>query len=113
VTNGRAFPVGANLRIVNGVFLRALVGLAVVAPLVVWSALRLRERPSAGTRLQAVGALGLLTVIAAHLCEALHLFPGMGWGRPGTVGHYLDLTGATLGVALLPVGYLLSRARHG
>jgi hypothetical protein len=47
------------------------------------------------------------------VCEALHLFPAMGWGRPGTVGHYLDLTGATLGVALLPVGYLLSRARHG
>jgi hypothetical protein len=57
--------------------------------------------------LQLLGA-GCLTVVAlAHICEALHLFPSMGWGLERTAGHYLDLASAVLGLTSFPVGYLL------
>jgi hypothetical protein len=97
----------------NIMLLRALVGLVVVAPLLIWSLLRLRQRESAGAKLQAIGAISLLAVVGAHICEALRIFPAIGWGRPNTVGHYFDLTGATLGLTLVPIGYILSRSRRG
>ncbi len=46
-------------------------------------------------------------VVLAHLCEALHLFPGMQWGSGHSAGHYLDLGSAVLGLILFPIGYLL------
>lgn len=57
--------------------------------------------------LQLLGAFCLLLVILAHLCEGLHLLPWMGWGLEHSVGHYLDLCAAVLGIALFPAGYLL------
>ena len=88
---------------------RALIGLTVVAPVFLWSLSRLRLGPTVGAKLQIVGSVGLLVVVAAHICEALQLFPAMGWGRPNTVGHYLDLASATVGVTFIPIGYILSR----
>jgi hypothetical protein len=46
-------------------------------------------------------------VILIHVAEALHLFPWMGWGLESSVGHYLDLSSAVLGLALFPLGYLM------
>jgi predicted Na+-dependent transporter len=57
--------------------------------------------------LQLLGAGCLVIVVLTHLSEALHLFPWMNWGRPHSVGHYLDFWSAVLGVSLFPVGYLL------
>ena len=57
--------------------------------------------------LQVVGAGCLVVVILAHLCEALHLLPWMGWGLEHSPGHYVDLLGAVLGVTLFPLGYLV------
>ena len=57
--------------------------------------------------MQLLGAGCLVVVVLTHVCEALHLFPGMHWGLEHSTGHYLDLTAALLGVALFPVGYLL------
>ncbi len=56
--------------------------------------------------LQLIGAGGLLIVGIAHLAEAAQLFTFMGWGRPDSVGHYLDLAGAIVGGSLFPCGYL-------
>lgn len=56
--------------------------------------------------LQLLGAGCLMVVVLTHVCEALHLFPWMGWGLEDSVGHYLDLSSAVLGLTLLPVGYL-------
>lgn len=96
----------------NPTALRAiLVGVAIV-PLVAWSARKLRRSPTAASALQAIGALGLLMVVVAHICEAFHLLPRLGWGQPRSVGHYLDLSGAALGLALVPLGYFLSRRRR-
>ena len=54
---------------------------------------------------QVVGAALLLVVIFAHLSEVFGLVPSLGWGRPNTLGHYIDLVSAIAGAILLPVGY--------
>src|SRR5437899_8285385 len=56
--------------------------------------------------LQLLGAGCLVVVVLTHLCEALHLFPWMHWGREHSVGHYLDFCSAVLGITLFPLGYL-------
>ncbi|KAF5406958.1 MAG: hypothetical protein Udaeo2_29570 [Candidatus Udaeobacter sp.] len=56
---------------------------------------------------QLLGAGCLVIVVLTHLSEALHLFPWMNWGRPHSVGHYLDFWSAVLGVSMFPMGYLL------
>ncbi len=48
-----------------------------------------------------------MVVVLTHVSEALHLFPWMQWGLEHSVGHYLDLSGAVLGLTLFPIGYLL------
>jgi succinate dehydrogenase/fumarate reductase cytochrome b subunit len=57
--------------------------------------------------LQILGAGCLMIVVLAHICEALRLFPSMEWGRERSVGHYLDLGSAVIGLTTFPLGYLL------
>ena len=38
---------------------------------------------------------------------ALRVWPQMGWGSQSSVGHYLDLLCAILGVTLFSLGYLI------
>lgn len=57
--------------------------------------------------LQVLGAGCLLIVVLTHVFEALHLFPWMRWGLEHSVGHYVDLWSAVLGLTLFPLGYLL------
>jgi hypothetical protein len=64
------------------------------------------RRKSCSVCLQLLGAGCLVVVALTHVCEALGLFPWMGWGLKDSVGHYLDFWSATLGVTLFPVGYL-------
>jgi len=91
----------------NATLFKALVGLVPVGILFVGSVfLFLRER-TLGCFLQMLGAGCLVMVVLTHLCEALHLFPWMHWGQEHSVGHYLDLGSAVLGLTLCPVGYLL------
>jgi len=91
--------------------LRALLTLAAGATLLIWSLKRVREFSPLGPILQLVGACGVLGVAGAHLCEALRLLPGMGWGAPHSIGHYVDLVSALAAVTLLPVGLLVTRLR--
>ena|SRR5215469_7012863 len=59
--------------------------------------------------IQLAGAVCLLVVIVAHFSEAVDYFPSMGWGRPNTPGHYVDLLSVIAGLILLVVGYLSRR----
>lgn len=61
--------------------------------------------------LQAAGSGFLVLVVLAHIFEALHMFPSMGWGLEGTVGHYLDLVSAICAGTLFPLGYLLQHLK--
>ena len=56
--------------------------------------------------LQIFGVVCLIVVVLTHIAERLQLFPGMGWGQPDSIGHYLDLISAILGGVLLLVGSL-------
>jgi hypothetical protein len=67
-----------------------------------------RDKGGAGSVLQLIGAGCLVLVALTHVCEALHIFPWMHWGAEHSVGHYLDLTGAVLGISLFPRGYFVS-----
>ena len=54
--------------------------------------------------LQLFGLACLVIVVFTHVAEVFHLCPAMGWGRPTSAGHYVDLVSAILGCILLPVG---------
>jgi hypothetical protein len=66
---------------------------------------------SISSSLQLIGSGGLMLVVLTHVAEAFQLFPWMGWGLERSAGHYLDLTGAVLGLALFPAGYLIQARR--
>ena len=54
--------------------------------------------------LQLFGLACLVVVVLTHVTEHFKVFPSMGWGQPGSVGHYLDLVSAVLGFTLLGLG---------
>jgi hypothetical protein len=91
----------------NGTLLRAL---AISAPVIALftGALTLfcRER-NFHALLQLAGSVFLVVVVLTHIAQALQLFSSMGWGEKHSVGHYVDLWSAVLGLTLFPAGYLL------
>jgi len=85
----------------------ALLALVPVCMLFAGSAVLFARATTMISFLQLLGAGCLVIVVLTHLSEAVHLFPWMNWGRPHSIGHYLDFWSAVLGVSLFPVGYLL------
>jgi hypothetical protein len=71
------------------------------------SAILFRNRRTAGRLLQLLGAGCFVVVALTHVFEAFRVFPSMEWGSPRSVGHYIDLGAAFLGLTLLPAGFLL------
>ena len=61
--------------------------------------------------LVAAGCACLLVVVLTHLTEAPHRLPGLGWGLPDSLGHYLDLLSAISGVSLLLLADILRLLR--
>jgi hypothetical protein len=91
---------------------KALVTLVPTAILFVGSVLLFLRERTLGSLLQLLGAGCLVIVVLTHLCEALRLFAWMQWGSEHSVGHYLDLWSAFLGLTLFPIGYLLHVLRR-
>jgi predicted Na+-dependent transporter len=91
----------------NATLLKALVALLPVSLLFSGSILFFRKGRTVHAFLQLVGTGCLLLVVLAHVSEALHLFPWMGWGIEDSAGHYVDLSSAVLGLTLFSIGYLL------
>jgi hypothetical protein len=60
-------------------------------------------------RLVAGALTCLVVVVLTHLAEHWHIFPGMGWGLPSSPAHYLDLSSAILGLALLLAALICKR----
>ena len=84
-----------------------LLGIGISSALLFLGAVVLFLREKSGSSLiQLVGAGCLLVVVAAHVSEALQLFAWMQWGLPHSLGHYVDLWSAVVGLTLFPVGYL-------
>src|SRR5574340_1391294 len=91
----------------NLVLLKVLLALAPTLLLLLATATLYARTKAAAVLVQVLGAACLLVVVLAHLCEALNLLPFMGWGAKGSIGHYIDLASAIVGVALLAVGALI------
>ncbi len=90
----------------NVVLFKGLIALVPAAMLFSGAAIWFFRGKTVGSFLQLFGAACLVVVVLTHVCEALHLFPWMHWGEEHSVGHYLDLGSAVLGLTLFPVGYL-------
>ena len=91
----------------NATLLKALAALALILALFSWSVVSFIRKKTMFPFLQVLGAGCLIVVVLTHIFEALHLFPFMQWGSPHSVGHYLDLTSAILGLTLFPLGFLV------
>jgi hypothetical protein len=59
--------------------------------------------------LAAAGSLCWLVVVLTHIAERWHLWSGMGWGLPGSPGHYLDLISAISGAVLFFAAFCAHR----
>ena len=90
----------------NATLLRGLVALMPACVLLSGSIILFSKGKTVGSFLQLLGAGSLIVVVLCHICEGLYLFPWMNWGREQSVGHYIDLSSAVLGLTLFPVGYL-------
>jgi succinate dehydrogenase/fumarate reductase cytochrome b subunit len=101
------------IRSLSDVMLVKALILLIPASLLFAYSLLLFQRKARGSMLQLLGATSLLVVVFTHICEALRLFPAMGWGAEHSPGHYLDLATAVFGLTLFPAGYLIRiRKRH-
>jgi hypothetical protein len=91
----------------NATLLKALLALVSACMLFAGSIVFFFARRTVSSFLQVIGSGCLVGVVLTHIFEALHLFDSMHWGLEHSVGHYLDLWSAFLGLTLFPVGYLL------
>jgi len=96
----------------NVTLLKAIAALAPAGMLLSGSAVLFVTTRTVYSLLQQLGAGGLALVVLTHVSEALHLLPWIGWGLEHSVGHYIDLCGAILGLTLFPMGYLLQALRQ-
>lgn len=65
----------------------------------------LNRRPrTVASVLLIAGFLCFAVVAIDHVFEVFGIFPAFGWGQPHSIGHYLNLISALLGVALLCAG---------
>jgi Ca2+/Na+ antiporter len=91
----------------NDAVLESFVALIPAYLLFIGAAIIWLRRKSLSSLFQLLGAVALVVVVLVHVFEALHVWPRMGWGSQSSIGHYLDLSCAILGVTLFPIGYLI------
>jgi hypothetical protein len=94
---------------VNTTPLKGLIALVPASMLFCGSLVLFSRRKAVCSSLQLLGAGCLVVVALTHVFEALHLFPWMRWGFQDSVGHYLDLWSAILGLTLFSAGYIGGR----
>lgn len=93
----------------NAAILKGLLALAGAAIFVAVSAALFVTRRDLGSALLASG-IGWFAVMAlTHFFEAFSILPAFGWGRPHSVGHFIDLAAAVLGITFVTLGFLVHR----
>jgi hypothetical protein len=63
--------------------------------------------------LQLIGSAFLAVMLFTHFAETFRLFSQMGRGLSHSVGHYIDLIGAWVGMVLFALGILLRKMPRG
>ena len=97
----------------NPTLLRGVIALVPVGFVLIVSVAAVVRSRTVPAFVQLAGAACLLLVVLTHICEGLRWFGRMQWGEGHSVGHYVDLTAAVLGIILFPAGYLLTLRRGG
>jgi|SRR6516162_5088972 len=97
----------------NAVVLKGLLALAAACVFLGVSAALFLTRRHLASTLQALGLLCFGVMALTHAFEAFAIFPTLGWGRPRSIGHYVDLTAALSGVALVVAGFALQQRHVG
>lgn len=92
--------------LMNDTLIKALVALLLVCLLLWRSFASMSRQRSVSSILRLVGTGFLLVVALTHICEALRILPWMHWGAKRSVGHYIDLWSAVLGLTLFAIGFL-------
>jgi hypothetical protein len=96
----------------NVTLLKALLALLPSLFLLIGAMLVFLRKRETSSLLQLLGAVSLVLVVLAHICEGLDLFPEMRWGQEESAGHYIDLSSAVLAATLFPIGYLLHALKN-
>lgn len=92
--------------------LKGLLALAAACVFFCVCVARFLTRRGLSSALQALG-IGCFGIMAlTHVFERFSIFPEFGWGRPHSVGHFIDLVAALLGVTLMTTSFLVWRRGH-
>jgi hypothetical protein len=86
---------------------KSAIALVPASMLLYGSVVLFRTRQSVWVSLQLIGSVFLIVVVLTHICEALGIFHWMHWGLEDSIGHYLDLGSALVGLTLFTTGYCL------
>ena len=89
--------------------LKGLLALAGASVFLGVSAALLLTRRDTGSTLQALGLACFGVMALTHVFEAFSILSAFGWGQPHSVGHFVDLVAALLGVTFVTSGFLLRR----
>jgi hypothetical protein len=95
----------------NPTLIKTLIALTPTCVVFLGSVILFSRARTLSTFLQVLGAGCLVLVVLTYVAEVLHWFRWMHWGREHSVGHYVDLWSAVLGVTLFPLGYFLHAIR--
>jgi hypothetical protein len=91
----------------NAAVLKGLLSLAAALVFFGVSGVLFLTRRGLYPALQALG-LGCFGVMAlTHVFQEFSLLDSLGWGQPHSVGHFIDLAAALLGVTLVTTSFLL------
>ena len=89
--------------------LKGLLALAGASVFLAVSAALFVTRRDLGAALLATG-IGWFGVMAlTHVFETFSILPAFGWGRPHSIGHFIDLAAALLGISFVALGFLVHR----
>jgi hypothetical protein len=107
--SGRPLNFAVRRRHMNSAVLRGLLALAGASVfLTVSEALFVMRRDLASALLATgIGWFGVMAL--THVFESFSILPAFGWGRPHSVGHFIDLAAASLGVLFVTTGFLVHR----
>jgi len=78
--------------------MKAILALLVTTIAFSAAAILYRRRRDTATALLTLGTAFLIVVALTHVFEAFGLLSAFAWGQPDSVGHYIDLGAALLGV---------------
>lgn len=93
----------------SATLIKAVIAFVPTVLLMVGSTVVFLRRRDLWSGFQLFGSTCLVIVVLTHVCEALGWLRAMGWGQPDSVGHYLDLSSAVVGVTLFPMSWIKTR----